>query len=116
MSDIHEHKHGSEGQADPAALMPEDSGSRALSEALRSSFFIVKIVLVGLVLVFLSSGFFQVGPQERAIILTFGKPQGEGEKALLGPGFHWAFPAPIDEIKRIPAAQIQVASSTVGWY
>ena len=115
MSDAHEHKHENE-KPNPAPIMPDDAGSQALSDALRSSFFIVKIVLIGLVVVFLSSGFFQVGAQERAIILRFGKPLGEGEKALLAPGFHWAFPAPIDEIKKIPAAQIQVASSTVGWY
>ena len=42
--------------------------------------------MVLLVLLFLASGFFTVGPQERAIILRFGKPVGEGEKALLGPG------------------------------
>ncbi len=115
MSDAHEHKHNHE-TPNPANIMPEDTGSRALEDALKSSFFIVQIVLIALVIVFLSSGFFQVGAQERAIILRFGRPVGEGEKALLGPGAHWAFPAPIDEIKRIPAAQIQVAMSTVGWY
>ena len=36
--------------------------------------------------VFLGSGFFQVGPQEKAIILRFGKPVGEGQKALLTAG------------------------------
>lgn len=117
MSDKHEHKHDHDHEKPiPPAVTPEDAGSQALSDALRSSFFIVKIVLVGLVVVFLSSGFFQVGPQERAIILRFGKPVGEGEKALLAPGFHWALPAPIDEIKRIPAAQIQTATSTASWY
>src|SRR4051794_40997920 len=106
MSDSHEHKQ----PGTPVPLASEDAGSQALSDALRSSFNIVKIVLFGLLLVFLGSGFFQVGPQERAIILRFGKPQGVGEKALLTPGFYWAWPAPIDEIKRIPAAQIQSAS------
>ncbi len=114
MSDAHEHKH--EIEKPGQGPLPEDTVSQALSEALRSSFVIVRIVLYILVIVFLSSGFFQVGPQERAIILRFGKPVGEGEKALLSPGFHWAFPAPIDEIKKVPAAQIQIASSTVGWY
>ncbi len=63
-----------------------DAGSQALAEALRSSFAIVKFVMVLLVLVFLASGFFTVGPQERAIVLRFGKPMGEGEKALLAAG------------------------------
>ena len=95
MSDDHDHPH--------PPVTPEDSGSQALSDALRSSFFIIKILMLGLAVFFLCSGMFTVGPQERAIVLRFGKPVGEGEKALLGPGFHWAFPAPIDEVKKIPA-------------
>ncbi len=35
---------------------------------------------------------------------------------LLGPGLHWAFPAPIDEVKKIPFTEIQTVKSTVGWY
>ncbi len=96
--------------------MPDDAGSRALSDALRSSFFIVKILMALLVVFFLASGMFTVGPQERVVLLRFGKPVGEGEKALLGPGFHWAFPAPIDEKVRIPFSQVQIANSTIGWY
>ena len=57
-----------------------DAGSQALAEALRSSFAIVKVVMVLLVLLFLASGFFTVGPQERAIILRFGKARGRRRK------------------------------------
>jgi membrane protease subunit HflK len=66
--------------------------------------------------VFLGSGFFTVGPQERAIIIRLGKPVGEGEKALLGPGPHWSLPYPIDEYQKVPITAIQKVSSTVGWY
>lgn len=98
-----------------AADTPVDAGSQALSEALRSSFSIVKFVMVILVLVFLGSGFFTVGPQERAMILRLGKAIG-GEKALLGPGLHWSWPYPIDECVRVPITSIQKVRSTVGWY
>src|SRR4051812_8331661 len=93
--DEHEHPHTPE--------TPVDAGSQALTEALRSSFAIVRIVMVILVLVFLGSGFFKVEPNEKAMILHYGKPRGEGEgvKALLGPGLHWAYPYPIDEVKKI---------------
>jgi membrane protease subunit HflK len=93
----------------------EDAGSQALSDALRSSFFIVKIIMVLLVLAFLSSGFFTVGPQETAIVLRLGKPVGEGEQALLLPGPHWALPQPIDSVERIPFNLVQEAQSSVGW-
>jgi modulator of FtsH protease HflK len=102
----------------PATPPPpaEDAGSQALSEALRSSFFIVKIIMVILVLLFLGSGFFKVEPQYKAILLRLGKPVGEGEKALLGPGLHWAFPRPIDQVELIPFTSLQTANSSVGWY
>jgi membrane protease subunit HflK len=113
----HDHEHHSHDAAAPGApLVSEDAGSQALSEALRSSFAIVKVVMVVLVVVFFAKGFFTVGPQERAIILRFGSPQGEGDKALLGAGPHWSFPYPIDEVVKIPITQSQKVSSTVGWY
>jgi len=94
----------------------EEAGSRALSEALRSSFVIVKILMAGLVVLFFFSGIFTVPSQERAIVLRFGKPVGVGEAQLRGPGLHWSFPAPIDEVVRIPIGEVQSVRSTAGWY
>lgn len=103
-------------QSIPPGPELEDTGSRALSEALQSSFAIVKVVMVILVIVFFGSGVFTVPSQERAIILRFGKPVGTGEQQLIGPGLHWSFPAPIDEIVRIPISGNQKVTSTAGWY
>ena len=75
---------------------------RRSSEALRSSFFIIQIIMVLLVVVFFGSGFFTVKEQYKAIILRMGRPVGEGEGVLLGPGPHFAFPRPIDEVTNIP--------------
>ncbi len=93
-----------------------DAGSQALSEALRSSFNIVRFALGILIVVFIFSGSFQVNQQEMAIKLHFGKPVGTGEGALIGPGIHWAFPYPIDEIVKVPIKGAQQVDSTVGWY
>jgi membrane protease subunit HflK len=95
---------------------PIDAGSEALTEALRSSFWIVKIVMFLLLIVFLGSGFFTVEPQEQAMIIRLGRPVGEGTKALLGPGLHWSFPYPIDEYVKVPISAIQKVNSSVGWY
>ena len=100
----------------PHASEVQDAGTQALAEALRSSFAIVKIVMLLMVLAFFSSGFFTVGPSEKAVILRFGKPVGEGQKALLGSGWHWSFPYPIDEVVKIPITEQQTLQSTVGWY
>jgi len=122
MSDSHDHPHPHDHGRKPDPAPPpapegaEDAGAQALSDALRSSFNIVKVIMVGLVVVFLFSGFFVVGPQEKAVVLRFGVPVGGGDGRLLGPGPHWAFPPPIDEVVRIPVGQVQSVSSTVGWY
>jgi membrane protease subunit HflK len=107
----HDHEHH-----DHDAPKTQDAGSQALAEALRSSFAIVKIVMALMVLAFFGSGFFTVGPQEKAVILRFGKPVGEGDKILLNAGLHWSLPYPIDEVVKIPITEQQIVSSTIGWY
>ncbi|MBN2594304.1 MAG: protease modulator HflK [Sedimentisphaerales bacterium] len=84
-----------------------DTAGRSLSEALRMSFIILKVIMIVLVLAFLASGFKTVDSNEQALVLRFGKIRGEGEKRILGPGLHWIFPYPIDEIVKIPV-QTQV--------
>ena len=115
MSHDHEHQHTHEHPA-PAPVTPDDAGSQALAEALHSSFAIVKVVMVLMVLAFFSSGFFTIGPQEKAVILRFGRLVGEDEKVLLNSGWHWSYPYPIDEVVKIPIRKIQTINSTVGWY
>jgi modulator of FtsH protease HflK len=73
-------------------------------------------VMVLMVVAFFCSGFFTVGPLEKAIILRFGRPVGEGQKALLTSGLHWSLPYPIDEVVRIPITVIQKVTSNNGWY
>ena len=115
MSHDHEHDHTHEHPAS-APVTSDDAGSQALAEALHSSFAIVKVVMVLMVLAFFGSGFFTVGPQENAVILRFGRPVGQGQKALLKAGLHWSFPYPIDEVVKIPITEIQQMKSTIGWY
>ena len=113
-----DHDHHDPSPAAPEMRGPEmqDAGSQALAEALRSSFVIVKIAMVALVVIIFAAGFFTVGPQEKAIILRFGKPLGDGPKMLLNAGLHWSLPYPIDEVVRIPISEIQKVSSSVGWF
>jgi membrane protease subunit HflK len=110
----HEHDHDHEHRHEAPETL--DAGSQALAEALGSSFTIVKIVMGLMVAAFFIRGFFQVGPQEKAVILRFGNPVGQGEKALLGAGLHWSLPYPIDDVVKIPISQIQTVTSDNGWY
>lgn len=101
---------------DAAPVSVEDAGSQALADALRSSFAIVKIIMLVLVAAFFFSGIFTVPSQSVAVILRFGKPIGEGQDSLLQPGLHFAFPYPIDEVVIVPIGQSHAVSSTVGWF
>ncbi len=94
----------------------EDSSTRALSDALASSFKIVKVLMVGLVVIFLGSGIFTVEPNEVAIVLRFGKPIGSGPDQVLQQGLHWSFPSPIDEIVTVPIGETRSVTATNCWY
>lgn len=126
MSHTHEHppvKPDRELRPAPVAPPPtapppqvEDAGAQALADALSSSFRIVKLLMVILVIAFLASGIFTVNPNEVAVLLRFGKPAVGDTGELLRPGLHWAFPYPIDEIVRIPLGQSRTVVSTTSWY
>ncbi len=120
MSDHHHHDHPhlpSQSEATAGAPETQDAGSQALAEALRSSFVIVKIAMAALVIIIFAAGFFTVNSGEKAVILRFGKPLGDGPKMLLSAGkLYWSFPYPIDEVVRIPISEIQKVTSSVGWY
>ncbi len=118
----HSHSHGPGDEHHHDAPEPppeaplEDSGTQALSDALKSSFVVVRLVMVGLIVLFFASGIFTVGPQQVAIKLLFGAPTGTGSEAPLQPGLHWSFPEPINEIVKIPKGQVHTVVSSAGWY
>jgi len=93
-----------------------DAASKSLSEALKISFAILKVIMIVLVIVFLASGFRTVGSDEQALVLRFGKIRGIGENRLLGPGLHWVLPYPIDEIVKIPAEKVVNLAIKSFWY
>ncbi len=108
------HSHGDEGVDD---VMSGDVASKSLSDALRVSFLILKIIMAVLVVLFIASGVFTVQPDEQALVLHFGAIRGEeGNGRVLKSGLHWAWPAPIDEIVKIPVTQQQVLDVDSFWY
>src|SRR6266496_3357207 len=94
----------------------EDAGAQALSEALRSTSTIVKLLMVALVAAFIFSGVFTVKPNEVAVKLRLGRPIGVGAEQLLKPGLHWKLPYPIDDVVLIPVGESHTVTSTAGWY
>lgn len=99
----HDHIHISE-NAEPTEVKASDfeTANQSLSEALRVSFAILKVLMLILLVFFAVSGFKQVGPDEEAIVLRWGAIKGVGEKRVLGPGLHWVFPYPVEQMIKIP--------------
>ena len=81
-----------------------DAAGKSLSEALRISFIVLKVIMIVLVVAFLASGFKTVGSDEQALVLRFGKIRGVGEKRVLKPRAwpYWVFPYPVDTMVKIP--------------
>ena len=85
-----------------AELDKMDPGSEALTEALRISFGVLKIVMLAVLGLFIWSGAYTVGANEQALKLRFGKIQGVGTEAIIETGLHWKWPAPIEEVIKLP--------------
>jgi membrane protease subunit HflK len=108
------HSHGDEGVDE---LMTGDVASKSLSDALRVSFTILKIIMAVLVVLFVASGIFKVQYDEQALVLHFGEIRGDESGArVLKSGLHWAWPSPIDEIIKIPVTKKQVLDVDSSWY
>jgi modulator of FtsH protease HflK len=75
---------------------PLDPASQSLSEALRASFRVLKVIMLVVVVLFLLSGVFSVGTNERVVVWRLGALTGVAE-----PGLHFAYPYPIDETFRV---------------
>jgi len=112
----HKNNQRTQAQAADAGYERIDPAEKYLHDALRKSFFLLKIIMVVVIVWFLLSGFVKVESNEQALVLRFGKIQGVGENRLLGPGPHWILPYPIDEIVKIPVAKKETIAIDSFWY
>jgi membrane protease subunit HflK len=119
MSAIHNNEHEKlDAQADSIPVGELDAGSKSFADALRISFFVLKIVMVVLVVLFFSSGVFTIGPDEQAMVLRFGRIRGDtAEQRILGAGLHWAIPYPVEEVIKFPGRNtVQRVAVDAFWY
>ena len=104
----------------PDKFMGEDfdAAGRSLSEALRISFIILKVIMAVLIFAFLASGFKTVGSDEQALVLRFGKIRGVGENRVLKPRTrpYWIFPYPVDMMVKIPVEKKVDLAVRSFWY
>lgn len=99
----------------PVPLPPEeqlDPGQRSLAEALRTSFKLLKYVMIVLVVLYLASGIRRVQPNQKAVVLRFGSI---GDR-IHDPGWVFAFPFPIDEVLMVEHTEVRRLDLDTFWF
>jgi regulator of protease activity HflC (stomatin/prohibitin superfamily) len=109
----HDHEHDFAGSTGAGGPEPVEfsSADKSLSDALRISFVILKVIMIVLVLGFLASGFRTVESGEKGVVLRFGQIHRTVE-----PGWVWVFPFPVDELIRIPVDKRISLPVNTFWY
>lgn len=93
-----------------------DPASQSLAEALNLSFAVLKGIMAVLVVLFLSSGIFTVNQDEVAMVLRFGKIQGDVSNRELKPGLHWTWPYPLSNVIKISSGREHTITVAKFWY
>lgn len=93
-----------------------DAGAQALTEALQTSFRLLRWLVLAVLLAYLGSGLFVVRQHERAFVLRLGRIDGLGADRVKGPGLHWTWPRPLARVLRVPAERVQTVTSTTFWH
>lgn len=96
---MHDHHHHHQSAEDlDGGLEQLDTANQSLANALRSSFRVLKVILVTVVILYLFSGVGCLEQNQQALVLRFGRLQED----VLGPGLYSVFPRPIDELIVVP--------------
>lgn len=88
-----------------------DPANQSIADALRISFFLLKIGMLALGLLYALSGFQFVKEGEQGIRLLFGKI----EDANVEPGFRYSWPFPLGEMVRVETGNNEINVDDVFW-
>lgn len=89
-----------------APAIEPDLAQQSLQNALRGGFSLLLVIMVGLVLLYLGSGIFEVKAGEQGLIARFGELRvnsaADPPSPVYGPGWHFALPDPFDAKITLP--------------
>jgi membrane protease subunit HflK len=101
----------------PAAAPPAlDPAQQSLAEALRVSFAILKLAMLGLLVAYLLSGTFSVGSNEVALRLRFGDYVGDPGNRVLERGTYLAAPFPIEQVVKVDTRPATLTLDREFWF
>lgn len=93
-----------------------DPAAKSLSDALKVSFSILKVLMIVLVIVYVFSGTFRVPEGNQAVKLRFGQIVGEPGKQVLEPRWYLNAPMPIGDYILVPTASQQLSINQAFWF
>jgi membrane protease subunit HflK len=99
--------------APPPAL---DPAQQSLAEALRVSFAILKLAMVGLLVAYAFSGTFSVGSNEVAVRLRFGDYVGDPGNRVLERGTYLAAPFPFEQVVKVDTRPTTLVLDKEFWF
>ncbi|MFO0972350.1 MAG: SPFH domain-containing protein [Phycisphaerae bacterium] len=89
---------GAGAPARPAVEPALDAANQSLADALRRSFAVLRGLMLVLLVAYVLSGWTRVQEGEVGFIVRLGSVVGGTTNRILKPGWHWAFPYPIDQV------------------
>ncbi len=89
-------------EAGAEMLHSMDPANQSLADALRLSYRVLQLAILGLAVVFLFSGFQTVRENSTGVRTLFGRVVGEGSEAAIGTGLQPFWPYPVGEIVTVP--------------
>jgi regulator of protease activity HflC (stomatin/prohibitin superfamily) len=98
-----------------------DRGLQALMRALRVLFFGLRILMIAVLVFVVFGGVFYVKEHEEAMLFHFGRLVAKGDadspnpEILVSGEWYWAWPYPIDVVKRIPAQRSETVETRQFW-
>lgn len=93
-----------------------DPAQQSLAEALRVSFGILKLAMVGILIAYGMSGIFSVGSNEVALRLRFGDYVGAPGERVIERGTYFAAPFPIEQVIKVDTRPASLALERQFWY
>jgi regulator of protease activity HflC (stomatin/prohibitin superfamily) len=89
-------------EVDGAMIDAMDPANQSLADALRLSYRVLQLAILGLAVVFLFSGFQTIRENSTGVRTLFGRVVGEGSDAAIGTGLQPFWPYPVGEIVTVP--------------
>lgn len=101
-----------DGGSGEQAINDMHAANESLAAAFRTMYRLLQLAIVGLVVIYIFSGFRTVSAGERGIKVQFGRPSAD----TVSPGFTWTLPYPLGQLVRVQTGQRTVQLEDEFWF